>query len=329
MNRPPLWIWALPACLALGLLIGARLPSPAPAPAAAGEAALADSGRSPLPAPTDSGAPERVPLQTPDAEFVDWGWDGGSYGPVSGWAADTLPPAPAVSVVEGAAEEASAEPNSSAAARTAAPAPAGPGPVQELSAAAGLARPLIGAVRGGGRLSYYAAWPAPSSRVSLVGRWAAVGECAGSVRLDYEQPAPGVGAVRGVGHVEEGVDWSVALLVPRQHCSEAALRWVEARAPRAAEVDRLEVLSDGQPPAAVVLDGDLVWIAWPRRAMLARVREGSAVELWSDTPGAGATVRLLGVWDGDGVWVSSEPGGRILRVWRVPVARLGVAVPVS
>jgi len=326
MKRPPLWVWALPACVALGVLVGMRLRTPAPAPAAGG-AAQVDSARSRAPAarPPDTTpvAVARLPVsEQPDT--VGWGCDGGSYGPVSGWAADTLPPAPAVTVTEAGAAEASVEPTSSSASlRTAAPVPAGPGPAQELSGAAALARPLVGAVRAGGRLSYYAAWEAPPSRASLVGQWAAVGRCATGVRLDYEQPAPGLGAVRGVGRIEEGVDWSVALLVPRQHCREARARWMEARPPRATEVEAMAGLSHGEPPAAVVLDGELAWMAWPRRAVLARVREGHAVELWSATPGAGATVRLLGVWDGDGVWVSTETGGRIHRVWRVPARSRG------
>jgi hypothetical protein len=257
-------------------------------------------------------------------DSTDWGWDGGSYGSLSGpAAADTLPAAPeaALEAEAGPATEGSGGgPPSRETGRGSADPPrrSGAGPAQELGRAEAFARPLVGSVRPGGRLSFYAAWDAPASRVSLVGEWAAAGRCGVSVRVDYEQAVPGLGAVRGVGVTEAPPAWSIALLVPRQHCGAASARWREARAPRADEIAVLAGLGGGERPVMVVIEGDRIWVAWSRRAAVARIRDGRAVETWSDTAEDGASVRLLGVWDGEGVWVSSETGGRVVRVWRVP-----------
>jgi hypothetical protein len=60
-----------------------------------------------------------------------------------------------------------------------------------------------------------------------------------------------------------------------------------------------------------------VWAASGRRALVARLTAGRAVELWSEAAPDGASVRLLGRWQGEGVWIAVQPGGRIARVWRV------------
>lgn len=331
MRRPPLWTWALPACVALGVLLGVRLRgAPAAAPVNA-DPDRADSGavaRPALPAPVHrdtSAGSDAVPVV---ADSADWGWDGGGYGPLSGSpTADTLPAPPVELVHAGEEEDREAEPAADTpvvAPETSAPArPSGPGPAQALSLADGIARLLVGAVRADGRLSFYAAWDAPSARASLVGEWASPGRCAGAVRLDYEQPASGLGAVRGVGTAERTPPWSVALLVPRQHCAAASGKWSEPRPPRGDEVAMLASLAGGERASAVVIDGDEAWVAWPGRAARARIRGGRAVEVWSAVPADGSSIRLLGVWDGDGVWVATGAGGRVLQVWRVRARQPG------
>ena len=320
MKRPPLWVWALPAAVALGLLMGLRLrpvplrPPPAPpADTAAGPrrgAAVAP----PAAAPPAAEAPEPSLV----ADTAGWGVDGGVYLPLDGPATgDTLPAAPG-EVVSGAAQEAD-----SAAADPAPPAPPPPprpteGPAQALGREAAYGRPLVAAVRGGGRLSFYSAWDAPASRTSLVGEWARVGACAGVVRLGYEQVVAGLGAVRGAGDAVEAPPWDVALVVARQHCAAAASRWRSARTPSAEERALLAPLLGGEAPAAVVAEGDAIWAASARRGVVARIVAGRAVERWATQAPEGASMRLLGLWEGDGLWAAVETGGRVLRVWRVP-----------
>jgi hypothetical protein len=327
MKRPPLWAWALPACVALGVLVGMRVPGIRPAPPTAGPvavpaAATPDSvARVSPPQPASSLAdtfPGAEP-ESPAPDSVDWGVDGGSYGSLDGspTGADTLPAAPETAAgavqgeLEGAADRAVSQP----------PAlrehPIG-GPAQELSTAEALARPLVAALRGGGRLSFYSGFDAPAARASLVGEWAAVGQCSRAVRLDYEQAAPGLGAVRGVGMADSSPGWSIALVLPRQHCVEGSARWRPSRPPQPAEAETFAALAGGERPAALVAVGSRTWISWPGRAMVAQIRDGRAVEVWSATAAEGASIRLLGVWQGDGIWASMETGGRVLRVWRVP-----------
>lgn len=342
MKRPPLWIWALPACVALGVLLGVRLRG-APAAVPEGRARGADSvSAPPVAAPKrdttaggDAAAGEAEELATPSeglpsvADSADWGWDGGEYGPLSSSsvvapipppAVDTLPEPPVEAVQAGEGDQPESAPATSppAPAKPTTPArPSGPGPAQGLSLADAIRRPLVGAVRADGRLSFYAAWDAPSARASLVGEWASPGHCGGTVRLDYEQQAPGLGAVRGVGSSERAPPWPFALLVPRQHCAAASGKWAESRPPRGDEVALLAGLAGGERPSAVVIDGEEAWIAWPGRAVRARIRAGRAVELWSATAADGSSIRLLGVWEGEGVWVATGSGGRVLQLWRV------------
>lgn len=322
MRRPPLWVWALPAAVGLGLLLGLRMRPTAPAPPTV---LPRDSTAAPTEAPaaypaaavtlTASG----VELELPDT--AAWGPDGGVYRPLEERAGgDTLPAAP---------EEVMAtapEPGTLTAASPPPPPPSPPppppriaeGPAQELGREAAYARPLVAAVRGGGRLSFYAAWDAPAGRASLVGEWARVGACADPVRLGYEQPVPGVGAVRGVGAVAEAPAWDVVLVVARQHCAAASARWRRARDPSAEESALLAPLFPGDAPVAVVAEGDGIWAASARRAVVARIDAGRALERWSAAAPDGASLRLLGLWEGDGLWAAVETGGRVLRVWRVP-----------
>ena len=329
MKRPPLWVWALPACVALGVLLGMRVPGIRPAPPTAGPVAApttatADSVvRVPPPQPPSSLAdtfPGAAPaLATSDS--AEWGVDGGSYGSLDGSlaGADTLPAAPenAAGAVplqgesEGAAPPAVSQPR-------APPARPSGGPAQELSTPEALARPLVAALQGGGRHSFYSGFDAPAARASLTGEWAAVGQCSGAVRLDYEQAAPGLGAVRGVGMVDDPPAWSIALVLPRQHCAAGSAGWRAPRPPQGDETATFAALAGGERPAVLVVVGTRAWISWPGRAMVAEIREGRAVEVWSATAAEGASIRLLGVWQGDGIWVSMETGGRVLRVWRVP-----------
>ncbi|HEU4883475.1 MAG TPA: hypothetical protein VFT45_14540 [Longimicrobium sp.] len=324
MKRPPLWVWALPACVALGVLLGLRLPGARTAPAAAApvaaQTATTDSvGRRPRSSLADTFPGAAPELATPDS--ADWGVDGGSYGSLDGSLAggDTLPAAPETAAAavplqgesDGAAPPAASQP-------PAPPARTSGGPAQELSAADALARPLVAALRGGGRLSFYSAFDAPAARASLVGEWAAAGQCSGSVRLDYEQAAPGLGAVRGVGMVDDPPAWSISLVLPRQHCAAGSARWRASRVPQAEEAETFAALAGGERPAALVVIGSRAWLSWPGRAMVAQIRDERAVEVWSAAAAEGASIRLLGVWQGDGIWVSMETGGRVLRVWRIP-----------
>lgn len=324
MKRLPLWAWALPACIALGVLLGVWLRGRVPPAALAnvGAAAPKDSSArvvaAPVAAPAAVQSPEAGAMDSAslDPDTTGWGWDGGEYGSLSEPAeADTLPAAPAGPTVEEAeppvADSPPAAPRPPTAVR-----PSGPGPAQELGRAEGFSRALVGAARGGGRVSFYSAWDAPSARMSLVGEWAAPEHCAGPVRLDYEQLAPGLGAMRGVGAVREAPAWSIALLVPRQHCAAARASWTGSRSPRGDEVAMFAPLGGGDRPTGLVVSGDEAWIAWPARAVRARIRNGQAVEEWSATAGGGTSIRLLGVWEGEGVWVATGAGGRVLQVWR-------------
>ncbi|HWK89218.1 MAG TPA: hypothetical protein VNP72_04460 [Longimicrobium sp.] len=175
----------------------------------------------------------------------------------------------------------------------------------------------MAAVRGGGRLSFYSVWAAPASRASLVGEWSRVGRCADpAVRLGYEQAIAGLGAVRGAGQAAETPEWEVALVVPRQQCASAAQRWRPARVPEPDLSALLGPLLDGEPPRSVVVDGDRVWAASVGRAVTARLVAGQPVETWSAEAPPGSSMRLLGRWEGDGVWVAVGSGGRVVRIWR-------------
>jgi hypothetical protein len=192
------------------------------------------------------------------------------------------------------------------------------GPAQGLGREAAYRRPLVAAVRGGGRVSYYSAWDAPAARSSLVGEWARVGACVGAVRLRYEQAVAGLGAVRGAGDAPEAPSWDVALVVARQHCAGAASRWRSPRAPSPEERRLLAPLFPGERPAWVAAEGDRLWAASAGRAVVAGIAAGRAVERWSAVAPEGASIRLLGLWEGDGVWAAVATGGRVVRVWRVP-----------
>ncbi|HEU4452820.1 MAG TPA: hypothetical protein VFR81_07155, partial [Longimicrobium sp.] len=156
MKRPPLWVWALPAAVALGLLLGLRMrPAPLPQP--------------PVPVPVDSAAaagrgaaaspPAAVPpaAAAPEPPFVAdtaaWGADGGLYLPLDGsTTGDTLPAAPG-EMVAGAALGADPPADPAPPAPPPPPRPA-EGPAQSLGREAAYGRPLVAAVRGGGRLSF-------------------------------------------------------------------------------------------------------------------------------------------------------------------------------
>lgn len=301
MKRPPLWAWALPAAVGLGLLMGLRVrPRPFTPPVASPQ----DSARGHLP----SSAPLPPAAEAPFVvDTAGWGGDGGAYRPLDGIPpGDTLPAAPAEVIA--------------AAPPVARPLPPGAaeGPAQSLGREAAYARPLVASARGGGRLSFYSAWDAPASPTSLVGEWGRVGSCAGVVRLGYEQVVAGLGALRGVGHAVQAPSWDVALVVPRQHCAAAASRWRSARVPTAEELELLAPLLAGEPPTMVVAERDAIWAASARRAVVARVAGGRAVEQWAARAPDGTSMRLLGLWEGEGLWAAVETGGRVLRVWRVP-----------
>ena len=320
MKRPPLWVWALPAAVALGLLMGLRLrPAPPAAPPPPRDSAAGPARARPAdpPAALTPSTPAAAELElAPDTSA--WGMDGGGYHPLDGTTGDTLPAAPGDAAMgvgpepAGVAVQDPPPPEPPPAAR------ATEGPAQGLGREAAYARPLIAAVRGGARLSFYSAWNAPAARASLVGEWARVGACAEPLRLGYEQPVGGLGAVRGAGDAAESPHWDVALVVARQHCAAAASRWRGARAPTSGERALLDPLFPGDAPAAVVAEGDGIWASSTRRAVVARIAGGRAVERWSASAPGGASMRLLGVWEGDGVWAAVETGGRVLRVWRVP-----------
>jgi hypothetical protein len=248
-------------------------------------------------------------------DSADWGVDGGVYHPLGAAAmADTLPAAPAGGVD---AEPADTPAPLAEARPVPGPVPPVDGPAQTLGREAALARPLLASARGGGRLLFYSAWDAPAGRASLVGLWAPVGACGAPVRLGYEQAVPGVGAVRGAGEAPAPPPWEVALVVPRQHCTAAAARWRGARPPRPEEAALLSTLLEGDPPQAVVAEGEAIWASSARRAVAARIAGGRAVEGWSAVAPEGASMRLLGVWEGAGLWAAVEAGGRVVRVWRV------------
>jgi hypothetical protein len=318
MRRPPLWAWALPAAVALGLLLGLQLrpvPPAAPPPSPRGSMIATP----PLPAVPPAVATSFPALELPDTGT--WGMDGGAYQPLDAPAyGDTLPAAPedaATGSPEAALDTPPHQP------------PSGPGPLprsadgpaQGLGREAAYARPLVAAARAGGRLSFYSAWDAPAAREALVGEWARVGACAGTVRLGYEQPAGGLGAMRGTGDAAEPPAWDVALVVARQHCGAASSRWRAARAPTPEEQALLAPFLAGELPNAVVTQGEVTWASSARRAVILRRAGGRAVARWSVSGPNGASVRLLGIWEGDGVWAAVETGGRILRVWRVPGER--------
>lgn len=318
MTRPPLWVWGLPAAVALGLLLGLRMRTAtlSPPPPPRHTAARATVPAMPMPTTADTSA-TAVPEQVLVPDPAGWGPDGGVYRPLDGdTASDTLPAAPEVVV--------SAPPEPGPMTIPDPPAPPPPParvaerPAQGLGREAAYGRPLVAAVRGGGRLSFYSAWDAPATRASLVGEWARVGSCAGAVRVGYEQVVAGLGAVRGAGDAAEAPSWDVALVVPRQHCAGAGARWQRARAPSAEEAALLAPLFPGERPAVVAGEGDRLWAASPRRAVVARIAGGRAVERWSAVAPEGASIRLLGLWEGDGVWAAVETGGRVVRVWRVP-----------
>lgn len=323
MTRPPLWVWAVPAAVTLGLLVGLRLrpdmaavsspPSPPPAAAVSPPVpAVADAPADPVldTVPPVFGAGQPAPLDS-----AAWGAGGGAYQPLEpDPRAATLPAAP-----EADYDPAAAVPReqSAAAAHDATPAvePA-LGPAQELGREAALGRPLIAVGRGAGRLSFYSAWEAEGTRASLVGEWGAVGACQPPVRVAYEQVVAGLGAVRGSGSAGEPPAWTIALVVPRQHCAAATARWRGSRAPTADEALMVSAALGGDRPCAVVREGDRIWAASPQRTVAGRaVGERLLVE-WSARAPEGATARLLGVWDGEGLFVAVDGGGRLARVWR-------------
>lgn len=320
MRPPPVWVWALPAALAAGVLLGARRTQDC-APAMPGRVEGSPRAAAAMP-PGPPAQPQLIAPGTPvpagptPIDTAGWGPDGGTYQPLLGAAApgDTLPSAPAGPGAEGAWD---ATPGHPAPPPRLAPERVAGGPAQELTRGAALARPLIASNLGSGRLSFYSAWDAPAERASLVGDWAAVGSCSATVRLGYEQAVPGLGAMRGAGKADRSPGWDVAIVVPRQHCTGAGAAWRAARAPRPDEAAALAPLLGGDLPRTVVVEGERVWAASGRRALVARLTAGRAVELWSEAAPDGASVRLLGRWQGEGVWIAVQPGGRIARVWRV------------
>lgn len=323
MRRPPLWAWALPAAVALGLAVGVRLRPPQAVQAATPVIASLPAVRARVPA-----VPERdslsldatdTPFAPVDALTVGWGADGGGYQPLDGSAAgvDTLPGAP----VQVALDTQAGGPSLPDPAPPApAPVPVVPdGPAQDLRRDAALAVPLIAVVRGGGRLTFYSAWDAPAARAGLAGEWSAVGDCSSWVRLGYEQAAPGLGAVRGAGAAVDVPPWSVALVFPRQHCAAAGSRWTPARPAVGDETGILRPLLRNEPVTQVVRVRDRVWAASRGSLVAGHVTAaGEPAATWSAMAPTGSTARLLGVWDGDAVFVAMEGGGRVVRIWRVP-----------
>ncbi|MBB4636010.1 hypothetical protein [Longimicrobium terrae] len=189
-------------------------------------------------------------------------------------------------------------------------------PAQGLTRDAALRQPLVATRRGAGRVSFYSAWDAPASRASLVGEWVSPGDCRHGVRLVYEQVAPGLGVLRGIGEAAGSPAWDVALVVPRQHCAAASSRWIAARAARPAEVAMLESLFPGERPDRVVVRGAEVWATARSRVVAARLEGGQATLRSATAAPDGTSVRLLGSWDGEVIWVAVEAGGRIRRVSR-------------
>jgi hypothetical protein len=321
MRRPSLVVWALPAAVALGLLVGLRL---RPDVAAVSSAQSPVAVSSPAPAIADPSAettPDSVPSvfgTGPAAAALDsavWGAGGGAYQPLApDPRAATLPAAPEA---EYDLADAGSQDQDATAVYDATPAgrPA-PGPAQELGREAALRRPLIAVGREGGRLSFYSAWEAEGTRASLVGEWGAVNACRPTVRVAYEQVVAGLGAVRGSGSAGEPPAWTIALVVPRQHCAAASARWRGSRSPAADEAAMVSAALGGDRPTALVREGDRIWATSEHRAVVGRAVGGRLLVEWSEHAPEGATARLLGVWEGDGLFVAIDGGGRLARVWR-------------
>lgn len=345
-NVPPLWIFALPAALGLGVHLGASAANQKPVLTTPPRVLLHEEvrlrpGSPPAAVRADTVHSDPEVVVEPVVRFAGT-LDGGAYVSLggAGVGADTLPAAP--DVTDGHAVSAGVP----AAVRTAVDQvrePGGPvvsattggagaagveepavppaeerdGPAQGLGRQRAAGQPLIGFVRASRSVAFYSAWEAPERRVDLVGEWVAPGRCGSAARLRYEQVAGGLGAVRGVGEARGGVPWDVALVVPRQHC-RAGSNWVRSpRGPRGNDASRLAPLLGGEQPIAVITDGLRTWAASASHAVLAReVDDGRLVALWSERVPAGAVLRLLGTWMGDGVWVSVA-GGRLTEVWRV------------
>ena len=323
MTRPPLWVWALPAAVGLGLLVGLRLRpdvaavSRPPTP----QSARAVSAPVPVPAnppadPTVDTVPAVIGGEEPTAalDSAGWGAGGGPYHP--------LEPEPHVATLPAAPEgdDPAAVPQEHSAAAVHDAMPAGespPSPAQELGREAALRRPLIAVWRGGGRLSFYSAWEAEGTRASLVGEWSAVGACQPPVRVAYEQVVAGLGAVRGSGSAEEPPAWTIALVVPRQHCAAASPGWRSSRPPTADEETMVAAALGGERPSAIVREGDRIWVASQQRTVAGRAVGERLVVEWSARAPAGATARLLGVWAGEGLFAAVDGGGRLARVWRM------------
>lgn len=328
MKKPPLTVVALPTMLALGIWLGARA---AARPVEMVSLASADSaGRSEVrvapdssPAPLMAGANEEVlPLVEEDVgaepQPGELGPDGGGYEAlVGGEVADTLPAAPSRVVDQGVGGgEADPEAGSDRGAAVPAalpppPPPPPPSPAQDMSFGAAVSQPLVASIQGRGRVTFLAAWNAPAARAGLAGEWAPVVACSRGLRLSFEQASPGVGGMRGVGEAPDPDGPAVALVVPRQHCRRAASRWSGAGSPRAADVEATEE-SLGERAHTAKAAGGRILIATDGYAAALDASSGALV--WSEAAPEGSRVRLLGTWDGRGVWVAIR-GDRIVRVW--------------
>lgn len=319
--RPPPWAWALPAAVGLGIVLGTRLGpertrTAAPPPDSVATVRVPNIGAVPAPAQVSPAGESASPIA---ADTTAWGADGGGYAPLIGGPADTLPGAPENedgSAAPPATDSPAPAPALAASPPRPEPARVALSPAQGLTRDAALRQPLVATRRGAGRVSFYSAWDAPASRASLVGEWASFGECREGVRLAYEQVAPGLGVLRGVGVASGPPAWDVALVVPRQHCAAASSRWIVARAAQPAEIALLEPLFPGERPDRVVVRGAEIWAATRSRVVAARLEGGQATLRWATAAPDGTSVRLLGSWDGEVIWVAVEAGGRIRRVSR-------------
>lgn len=322
--RPPPWAWALPAAVGLGIVLGTRLGTErtrtaAPSPDSVATVRVPNIGAVPTPAQVFPAGDSSAPVA---AETTTWGADGGGYAPLVGGPADTLPAAPEnEDAPEGAAlplasRTTAADPALAAPPPRLEPARVALSPAQGLTREAALRQPLVAIRRGAGRVSFYSAWDAPANRASLVGEYASPGDCRDGVRLAYEQVAPGLGVLRGIGELPASPAWDVALVVPRQHCAAASSRWIAARPARPAEVAMLESLFPGERPDRVVVRGAEVWATARSRVVAAGLEGGQATLRWATAAPDGTSVRLLGSWDGEVIWVAVEAGGRIRRVSR-------------
>jgi len=348
MTRPPLWVWALPGGLAIGLVVDLSVRSRVRVeersrPERVEALRTTGSGAAREPPPVAQVAQPAGGISTMDSSATEWGVDGGEYTSLrgNGVPIDTLPAAPAVESDSSPGDvlgsvagirTAHGTPEGSRAfdgafgepapredgGRAVAPSDEPARPAASIGRDAAFDRPLVAALRGGGKVAFYSTWDAPGSRLGLVGEWGAVGRCGGFARMTYEQPVGGRGSVRGVGETGTGGLPVVSLMVPRQHCSAAGAFWSVSRSPVGPEVELTRSAFAGVAADAVVVERGRIWAASRQGAILLDVAGGARRVIWLAAPPPGFAMRLLGCFRGEAFFVAVEEGGsRVGGVWRV------------